>query len=231
MSYGQNGPLGLVPVNAMTGAAYNAQTTSAQIMPGYTRNIFRGDPVYIGTDGYLHNLGEIPAGVPGFNTSAIWGVFAGCSYTQPSATNPSDPASPGRPFWPAGTQTVNNSPVLAYYTLDSQTIYSIQSDAGGLLFTDVGSTFALSFTPTTAGATFPGGNLLTGNSSFVINTTTRTAPVIPTPDPIIQYPNLHVKVIGFDQTPGNPIPIPGGPPSPFVNALVVIQNHIMTVRN
>src|SRR5882672_8611735 len=105
MSYGQNQPAGLVVWNNIASAAYNGQMQIGYIPSGYANNIFRGDLVYLDGDGFIHNLSDLQ--VRAYPTAQSIGVFNGCSYVQPTANNPIDPASPGRPYWPAGTTTAN----------------------------------------------------------------------------------------------------------------------------
>jgi hypothetical protein len=214
MAYGQNGPQGLQSVNAMGSAPFNAQTMPATIKPGYNFNIFQGDLVYIGSDGYLHNLAE----QGGFATLPSWGVFTGCSYIQPSSANPADPASPARSFWPANTQTLNNLPVTAYYILDPGAIYTIQANATGVGFADIGSTASVVYT-NVGPLPNPGGDTNTGLSNMALDGST-----------IGTAANKNLKIIGFDPNPLNPIVLPGAGKVPFVNVLVMIQNHTAASR-
>lgn len=213
MAFGQNAPSGLVPVKSITSVENGGQNEPINIKPGYAFNIFRGDLVYQGTDGYLHNIAELG----GYATAQSVGVFNGCSYIQPTAANPADPASPARPFWPAGTQTLNDSPVTGYVMIDPLTVYSIQSDENGIAFEDVGKTASISFIP---GPPTPVGNTLTGNSYFVLNGSTTAA----------NLQDANCRIIGFDKTLGNPIPFPGAGKVPYVNVLVLIQNHSFMQR-
>jgi hypothetical protein len=214
MAFGQDNPSGLVAVNSYTSAPYNAQTRPFNIAPGYAFNIFRGDLVYL-SGGYIHSLFELGAGT--YETRQSMGVFNGCSYIQPTAANPADPASPARPFWPSGTQTVNNSPVTGYVIADPLVCFTIQSDATGVAFEDIGKTAYVTFT---AGPPNPIGDTTTGNSKMVL----RGSSINTDPQ------NANLKLVGFDATPGNPIPLPGAGKSPFVNVLVLIQNHSLMQR-
>ena len=99
MSYGQNQPWGLVAVKTTTGAPWNGQTSPYLIKSGYVNNIFKGDLVYLADDGYIHNLSDLQ--VANYPTAQAIGVFNGCSFVTSTATNPIDPASPGRPYWPS----------------------------------------------------------------------------------------------------------------------------------
>src|SRR5271154_3292571 len=103
MAYGQNQPFGLQTINSTISGAFNGQTGDYYIQSGYNYNIFQGDLVYLGTDGFIHNLYDL--GVATYVTYPALGVFNGCSYVQPSAANPISAAVPSKPFWPAGTVT------------------------------------------------------------------------------------------------------------------------------
>lgn len=212
MSYGQNQPAGLVAVNSINSAIYNGQTRKYFIQSGYANNIFKGDLVYLGDDGFIHNLSDkLAAGYPTFQAL---GVFNGCSYVQPTATNPIDPASPGRPFWPAGTVTSNGAYAECYIIDDPNVVYTVQVDSGGLPWNAQGACASVGYTYVGASTTNPTGNTLTGQSSLVLNSGTVES----------GSTNRNLRIIGFDPDPTNPIPIPGQGPSPYVNALVIIQN-------
>lgn len=220
MSYGQNQPGGLQVWNNLNSSGYNGAMFGPgfYIQSGYANNIFQGDLVYKGTDGYLHNLSDL--GVGTYPTATSIGVFNGCAYVQPTANNPIDPASPGRPYWPAGTQTLNDAPAKAMVLIDPNIIYTVQVDDGGLAWTaQSDATASVGYTYVAGSLTNPTGNTLTGQSSLVLNSGS-----------IGTAANLNLRIIGFDPNINNPIPLPGGPPRPFVNVLVVIQNHSYIVR-
>src|SRR3982750_1485506 len=138
MSYGQNQPWGLMAVKTTNGSTWNGQTSQYLIQSGYAFNIFKGDLVFLGNDGYIHNLGEL--GNNALQTRQAIGVFNGCSFQTSVATNPIDPASPGRSYWPAATTTFNNIDATCDIIDDPSVIYNIQSDASGVPFNAQGST-------------------------------------------------------------------------------------------
>lgn len=217
MSYGQNQPAGLVSANTITSAIFNGQNRQYYIQSGYANNIFKGDLVYLGADGFIHNLSELL--IATYPSSPAIGVFNGCSYVQPTANNPIDPASPGRPYWPAGTVTSNNVPAQCFISDDPNLVFTIQSDVGGLNWNDQGATVSVGYALVAGSLTNPTGNFITGQSSMVLNSAS-----------VGTAANLNLRIIGFDQNPSNPIPLPGAGPSPYVNALVLIQNHQFAVR-
>lgn len=219
MSYGQNQPAGLVPVNTNTSAIYNGQNRQYYIKSGYGFNIFRGDVVYAGDDGYIHSLAELTS--PTWQTATILGVFNGCSYAQPVSQNPTDYASPARPYWPAGT-VVTNNPFGATASIidDPSVIYTIQTNVAGAAWTNQFQTAAVGFTLDVSGN--PQGNTNSGQSSMFLDGNTFNTGGTPT--------LLNLKVIGFDPTQGNPIPLPNAGVEPYVNLLVMIQNHFYATR-
>ena len=62
MSYGVNQPWGLQAIKTINGSTWNGQTSTYFISSGYTNNIFKGDLVFVGPDGFIGNLSDSPAG-------------------------------------------------------------------------------------------------------------------------------------------------------------------------
>lgn len=140
MSYGQNAPWGLQAVRTQVDASWNGKTTPYLIQSGYAQNIFKGDLVYISTNGYIQNLYDISAGGQNnYTVNASLGVFDGCSFTVPTIVNPIDPANPGRPYWPAGTNTLGGVPATAFIITDPQVVYNAQMSDAGVIQANIGS--------------------------------------------------------------------------------------------
>jgi hypothetical protein len=216
MSYGQNQPWGLMAVKTTNGSTWNGQTSQYLIQSGYVNNIFKGDPVYLGNDGYIHNLSDVGAGSVGAHQ--ILGVFNGCSFQTSVATNPIDPASPGRSYWPAGTVTFNNIDATCDIIDDPSVIFNIQADAAGVPFNAQGATAAVLYTLMPGSLTNPDGNTNTGVSKVVLNTGT------------IDTNNLNLKILRFVPVAGN-IPVGNGNNRvPYNNVEVIIQNHSFASR-
>ena len=210
MAYGQNRPFGLVPWTNMSSGIYNGQTAQFPIKSGYAFNIFRGDLVYRGTDGYIHNLNELG----GVATATALGVFNGCSYVQPSAINPTDFASPGRPYWPANTLTPNGIDATCDVIVDPNVIYTIQVNDPGIRWEAQGTNASVVYD--VAPGNSPVGNTNTGQSTMQLASGT-----------VGPGATKNLYIYGFDRNPSNPIPIPaplGGIAVPYVNALVLISN-------
>lgn len=214
MSYGQNQPWGLQAVKTTNGSTWNGQTSQYLIQSGYAFNIFKGDLVFLSNDGYIHNLGEL--GNTTLQTRQALGVFNGCSFQTSVATNPIDPASPGRSYWPAGTTTFNNIDAICDIIDDPSVIYNIQSDSAGVPFNAQGSTAAVTYS--FISGTNPSGNANTGASNVVLNTGT------------IGNNQYNLKILRFVPVSGN-VPVGNGTNRvPYNNVEVIIQNHSFASR-
>lgn len=215
MSYGQNQAWGLQAIKTINGASWNGQTSSYLISSGYANNIFKGDLVYLGADGYIHNLSDLQAG--SYPTAQALGVFNGCSFQTTVATNPIDPASPGRPYWPGGTVTLNSQDATCDIIDDPNVIFNIQADSGGVPFSAQGGTASVAYTYVTGSTTNPTGNTLTGTSLVVLNTTS-----------IGTAANLNLRILRFVPVSGNVST--ASSTVPYNNVEVLIQNHSFTQR-
>lgn len=226
MSYGQNLPWGLQATKSLISGTYNGQTSPYLIASGYAQNIFKGDLVYISgpassTPGYIRNLydyNKVPgsAGNTDYETAPAIGVFNGCSYVTSSATNPIDPASPGRMYWPAGTVTLNGVPATCDIIDDPNVIFNIQTNkAPGLTQDLMGPAFSVLYT---APGGLVSGNTSTGQSSLVLNQ-----------DSVGSAANLNVKTIRIVAIAGNYASSVAFPLN-YNNAEVIIMNHVYAAR-
>ena len=157
-------PYGLRPVNRNDGMAYAGATSQFLIDPaGEATNLFYGQVVIIGADGYIalstatgadlttNNLG-------GSGLGAI-GVFVGCSYI-----NAQGQQIYGQ-YYPSGTTGV----VTAYVVTDDSVTFQAQLD-GAADQSDLGAnTFFAAVQSTSTGST------QTGNSTSALESTTQTA--------------------------------------------------------
>jgi hypothetical protein len=157
-------PYGLRPINRIDGMPYAGATSQFLIDPaGEGTNLFYGQVVIIGADGYIalstatgadlttNNLG-------GNNLGAI-GVFVGCSYI-----NAQGQQIYGQ-YYPSGTTGV----VTAYVVTDDSVTFQAQLD-GVADQSDLGAnTFFAAVQSTSTGST------RTGNSTSALKSTTQTA--------------------------------------------------------
>jgi hypothetical protein len=180
-------PYGLKPVNRIDGMPYAGATSQFLIDPaGEATNLFYGQVVIIGADGYIalstatgadlttNNLG-------GDSLGAI-GVFVGCSYV-----NAQGQQIYGQ-YYPSGTTGV----VTAYVVTDDSVTFQAQLD-GAADQSDLGAnTFFAAVQSTSTGST------RTGNSTSALESTTQTAAaafkIIGFASPVTDaYPDVLVK--------------------------------------
>ena len=172
-------PYGLKPVKRVDGMPYAGATETFLIDPaGEATNIFYGQVVIIGSDGYLaistatgadittNNLG-------GSGVGAV-GVFVGCEYV-----NAQGQTIFGQ-YYPSGTTGV----VKAYVVTDPMVIFQAQLD-GSAAQTALGTnTFFAAVQSTSTG------NTRTGNSTSALDATVQTAAAA-------------FRIVGFASTPGD----------------------------
>ena len=174
-------PYGLKPVNRVDGMPYAGATQALLIDPaGEATNLFYGQVVKIGSDGYIqlstatgadlttNNLG-------GSGVGAI-GVFVGCEYVN----------AQGQTLWsqyyPSGT--ANGGPIVAYVVTDPNVVFQAQCD-GSVTQADLGmNTFFAAAQSTSTGST------RTGNSTSALDAT-------------VQAAGAAFRIVGFASTPGD----------------------------
>jgi hypothetical protein len=172
-------PYGLRPVNRVDGMPYAGATQTFLIDPaGEATNIFYGQVVIIGADGYLaistatgadittNNLG-------GDGVGAI-GVFVGCEYVnaQGQVINAQ--------FYPSGTTGVVTAKVIT----DPSVVFQAQLDGSGAQTVLGTNTFFAAVQSTSTGST------RTGNSTSALDATVQTAAAA-------------FRIVGFASTPGD----------------------------
>lgn len=172
-------PYGLRPVNRVDGMPYAGATETFLIDPaGEATNIFTGQVVIIGADGYLaistatgadittNNLG-------GSGVGAV-GVFVGCEYVnaQGQVINSQ--------YYPAGTTGV----VKAKVVTDPNVVFQAQLDGSGAQTVLGTNTFFAAVQSTSTGST------VTGNSTSALDATVQTAAAA-------------FRIVGFASTPGD----------------------------
>lgn len=182
-------PYGLRPVKRADGMPYAGATSEYLIDPaGEATNIFYGQVVHLGADGYIALStatgadGTTNALPTGTNLTGSLGVFVGCEYVNAQGQVIHSQ------FYPSGTTGV----VKAYVVDDPNVLFQAQMD-GAIDQSDIGAnTFFAAAQSTSTGST------RTGVSSSALESTTVTttaafrivAAVSPLSD---TYPDVLVK--------------------------------------
>ena len=172
-------PYGLRPVKRVDGMPYAGATEEFLIDPaGEATNIFNGQVVIIGSDGYLaistatgadittNNLG-------GSGVGAI-GVFVGCEYVNAQCQVIHSQ------YYPSGTTGV----VKAYVVTDPNVTFQAQLDGSGAQTVLGTNTFFAAVQSTSTGST------TTGNSTSALDATVQTTAAA-------------FRIVGFASTPGD----------------------------
>ena len=185
-------PYGLKPVKRADGMAYAGATSQYLIDPaGEATNLFYGQVVHIGADGYiaLSTATGADAGTnalpTGTTLTGSLGVFVGCEYVNDQ----------GQPtfaqYYPSGTS--NGGAIRAYVVDDPNVLFQVQAD-GAMDQSDIGAnTFFAAAQSTSTGRT------ATGNSTSAVDATTKTTTaafrIVAAASPIGDaYPDLLVKL-------------------------------------
>jgi hypothetical protein len=184
-------PYGLKPVKRADGMAYAGATSEYLIDPaGEATNLFYGQVVHIGVDGYiaLSTATGADAGTnalpTGTNLTGSLGVFVGCEYVnaQGQVINSQ--------YYPSGT--ANGGAIKAYVVDDANVLFQVQMD-GAIDQSDIGAnTFFAAAQSTSTGST------RTGNSTSAVESTTVTTTaafrIVAAVSPIGDaYPDVLVK--------------------------------------
>ena len=190
-------PYGLKPVKRADGLPYAGATTQYLIDPaGEATNIFNGQVVFIGADGYIAiatgtgaNAGNQAFPVANSFTGAL-GVFMGCEYVNAQGQLIFSQ------YYPSGTTGV----VKAYVVDDPNVLFQVQMD-GAIDQSDIGAnTFFAALQSTTTGST------ATGNSTSAVESTTVTTTaafrIVSAVSPIADlFPDVLVKFnVGYNSS-------------------------------
>ena len=157
-------PYGLRPINRIDGMPYAGAVQSLLIDPaGEGTNIFYGQVVIIGADGYLAistaTGADITTNNLGGSAVGAVGVFVGCEYinTQGQFTNDQ--------YYPSGTTGVVTAKVIT----DPDVVFQAQLDGSGAQTVLGNNTFFAAVQSTSTGST------TTGNSTSALDATVQTA--------------------------------------------------------
>lgn len=205
MTYGNNAPNGLVPINTGAGHTWNGQFTPYTLASGYGTSLYTGDPVTLGTAGTI---------IAAVASQSVLGVFVGCEYQVSS-----NKLTVRFPYWPASTVTSSGVVIQAFVIDDPRVRYTVQEC----------NTSAASGTPLTQAAVGNNANIVlsTGNTNsgqsraFLDNTTSATTLL------------GMVKIVSIDPTLtlgiASTVGVPGGTlaiGTAFQNLIVEINNDV-----
>jgi hypothetical protein len=184
-------PYGLKPVKRVDGMPYAGATSQYLIDPaGEATNLFYGQVVHIGADGYIAlstatgadaTTNALPTGT---TLTGSLGVFVGCEYVNSSGQTVQ------AQYYPSGT--ANGGAIKAYVVDDPNVLFQVQAD-GAMDQSDIGAnTFFAAAQSTSTG------NTSTGNSTSAVDATTVTTTaafrIVEAVSPISDaFPDLLVK--------------------------------------
>jgi hypothetical protein len=160
-----NAPYGLRPINRNDGMPYAGATSQFLIDPaGEATNLFYGQVVIIGADGYIAlstaTGADLTTNNLGGDSMGAWGVFVGCSYI-----NSQGQQIYGQ-YYPSGT--ANGGPITAYVITDPNVTFAAQLDGQVTQAALGANTFFAAAQSTSTG------NTRTGNSTSALESTVVT---------------------------------------------------------
>lgn len=160
-------PYGLRPVKRADGMPYAGATSQYLIDPaGEATNLFYGQVVIIGADGYIALATGTGAdlttnSISGTTGVGAIGVFVGCEYVNSSGQLVQ------AQYYPSGT--ANGGTIKAYVVDDPNVLFQAQLDASGAQTVIGTNTFFATAQTTSTGSTS------TGNSTSALDATVQTA--------------------------------------------------------
>ena len=162
-------PYGLIPVKRADGMAYAGAVTQYLIDPaGEATNIYHGQVVHIGTDGYIAMStgtgadGTTNAFPVGTTLYGSIGVFMGCEFVNAQGQLIHSQ------YYPTGYAAPTGTAIKAYVVDDPRVLFKVQLD-GSAAQADIGdNTFFATAQTTSTGST------ATGNSTSAMDATTVT---------------------------------------------------------
>lgn len=183
-------PYGLRPIRRADGMPYSGSTNQYLIDPaGEGTNLFYGQAVIIGADGYIALATGTGAdltsnSISGTTGVGATGVFVGCEYVNDSGQTVQ------AQYYPSGT--ANGGAIKAYVIDDPMVLFQAQLDAAGAQTIIGANTFFAAAQSTSTGST------TTGNSTSALDATVQTAAaafrvVAHVSDPADSYPDVLVK--------------------------------------
>lgn len=183
-------PYGLKPVKRADGMPYAGATSQYLIDPaGEATNLFYGQVVIIGADGYIALATGTGAdlttnSISGTSGVGGIGVFVGCEYTNAQGQ------TIFAQYYPSGT--ANGGAIKAYVVDDPDVLFQAQLDGAGAQTVIGANTFFAAAQSTSTGDT------ATGNSTSALDATVVTTAaafriVAHVSDPADAFPDVLVK--------------------------------------
>ena len=184
-------PYGLRPIRRFDGMPYAGSTNQFLIDPaGEATNLFYGQAVIIGADGYIALATGTGSdltsnSISGTSGVGAVGVFVGCEYVNSSGQRVQ------AQYYPSGTNSASTA-IKAYVIDDPNVLFQAQLDAAGAQTIIGTNTFFAAAQSTSTGST------VTGNSTSALDATVQTAAaafriVAHVSDPSDAYPDVLVK--------------------------------------
>lgn len=161
-------PYGLKPIKRADGMSYAGATSQYLIDPaGEATNLFTGQIVIIGADGYLAlstaTGADITTNNLGGNGIGAIGVFMGCEYVNAQGQLIHSP------YYPTGYAAPSGTEIKAYVVDDPNVLFQVQLDGAGAQTIIGANTFLAAVQSTSTG------NTRTGNSTTALDATVKTA--------------------------------------------------------
>jgi len=184
-------PYGLRPIRRSDGMPYAGSTNQYLIDPaGEGTNLFYGQAVIIGADGYIALATGTGAdltsnSISGTSGVGAIGVFVGCEYVNSSGQRVQ------AQYYPSGTNSASTA-IKAYVIDDPNVLFQAQLDGAGAQTIIGTNTFFAAAQSTSTGST------VTGNSTSALDATVQTAAaafriVSHVSDPSDAFPDVLVK--------------------------------------
>ena len=161
-------PYGLKPVRRADGMPYAGATNQYLIDPaGEATNLFYGQVVIIGADGYIalatgSGSDLTTNSISGTTGVGAIGVFVGCEYVNSSGQTVQ------AQYYPSGTNS-SSTAIKAYVVDDPNVLFQAQLDGTGAQTIIGTNTFFAAVQSTSTG------NTTTGNSTSALDATVKTA--------------------------------------------------------
>ena len=184
-------PYGLRPIRRFDGMPYAGSTNQFLIDPaGEGTNLFYGQAVIIGADGYIALAtgtgGDLTSNsISGTSGVGAVGVFVGCEYVNSSGQRVQ------AQYYPSGTNSANSA-IKAYVIDDPNVLFQAQLDGSGAQTIIGTNTFFAAAQSTSTGSTVTG-NSTSALDASVVTTAAAFRIVAHVSDPSDAYPDVLVK--------------------------------------